>query len=70
MKIISQSYGKYECPYCHTVVELEQSDIRRWNEVYYYRCPTCGKTPHIRHTAFDNWLCPYNIQGKKAIRVN
>lgn len=69
MKIISEESAKYKCPYCGVVVELDKDDIHRWNEVYYYRCPKCGKTPHIRHTWFDNWLCPYNIEGKLAKRV-
>lgn len=31
MKIVSKSYGKYQCPYCNTVVELQESDVRQWN---------------------------------------
>ena len=69
MKVISNEYGRYECPYCSTVVELEKSDVRQWNSVVYYRCPTCGNTPHISHGIFDNWTCPYNIEGKKAKKV-
>lgn len=69
MKVISTGGGKYECPYCHTVVELERDDIWSWWSVYYYNCPTCHETPHISHGRFDNWLCPYDIQGKKAIKI-
>lgn len=67
MKVLSS--GKYECPYCGTVVELNKDDIHQWNSVYYYKCP-CGAIPHISQTAFDNWLCPHSIKGKKAKRVN
>lgn len=67
MKVINT--GKYKCPYCGTIVELTQDDIYWWNNVYYYHCPTCRATPHISHTAFDNWICPYDIKGKKAIKI-
>ena len=67
MKVLTQGAGTDECPYCHKVVELDDDDVCRWNSVYYYHCP-CGETPHIRHGKFDNWLCPYVIKGKLAIR--
>lgn len=69
MKIISDTHGRYECPYCNTVVELDEDDIGYWNSVQYYQCPTCGNTPHISHSKFDNWLCPHRIEGKLARRV-
>ena len=65
MKIVT--YGKYKCPYCGTVVELENEDVHHWYEVVYYDCPFCGKTPHIKD---GNLWCPYDIEGKKAIRVD
>lgn len=65
MKVISTNQ-KYKCPYCGTVVQLEWDDIGRWNEVYYYHCPTCYNTPHIK--GGNN--CPYDIKGKKAIEVD
>ena len=64
MKIVS--YGRFQCPYCGTVVDLEEEDIDRWNNIYYYRCPNCHETPHIRG---GNFICPCDIQGKKAIKV-
>lgn len=66
MKIISRSYGRYKCPYCGTVVELDKEDVEQWNNVLYYECPTCNETPHIKGGNFD---CPYDIEGKKAIKI-
>lgn len=63
MKIVS--YGKYKCPYCNTVVELEKRDIQQWNDVIYFDCPNCDKTPHINSYNFSTWL----FGGKKAIKV-
>lgn len=66
MKILENYCDKYKCLYCGTVVELEKGDIKRWNEVLYYTCPKCYRTPHIKG---GNFWCPYDIEGKKAIKV-
>lgn len=65
MKIVS--CGKYKCPYCGTVVELAKNDIQIWDDVTYYKCPVCLRTPHIRG---GNKWCPFVIEGKKAIRID
>lgn len=65
MKIVSES-RRYRCPECGTVVELDEKDVRQWNEVLYYTCPKCHATPHIK--GGDFW-CPFDIEGKKAIPV-
>lgn len=65
MRVISTT-TKYRCPYCNTIVELGNQDIHRWNEVYYYTCPICKETPHIRG---GNFCCPCDIKGKKAIKI-
>ena len=67
MKIVSKGYGRYKCPYCNTVVELQKKDVQQWNEVLYYDCPVCGETPHIKG---GNFWCPYDIEGKKAIKID
>lgn len=63
MKILNNIY---ECPYCKTTVELEQDDLKQWNDIYYYKCPICGKTPHIKG---GNLFCHIRIQGKMARNV-
>lgn len=68
MKVVSTG-RRYKCPECGTVVELEKKDIKRWNSILYYKCPTCRATPHIQHSRFDNWCCPYDIAGKLAKEV-
>lgn len=67
MRVVSKYYGKYRCPYCQTVVELQADDIRIWgNSVIYFRCPTCDKTPHLKG---GNIFCPSFIEGKKAKEI-
>lgn len=61
------SLGKYQCPYCSTTVSLASRDMERWNNIIYYKCPTCKETPHIKG---GNFICPIDIQGKKAKRID
>lgn len=65
MKVIKRN-RQFKCPYCGTIVELNNSDIRKWNNVEYFVCPECYKTPHIRG---GNFWTPFDICGKKAKEV-
>ena len=55
MKIIS-NYGRYKCPNCSAVVDLEEGDLCRWSDPFYYDCLRCGKHLRVSKYNFDAWL--------------
>ena len=71
MKIISTAVGKYKCPYCLVVAEVESQDLQYFGSVVYYKCPTCKKYPRIQRGKFsDRFYAPAFIDYRSAKKVD